>query len=32
MDPALRQRLSAYFAPHNARLATLLGKDMGWDD
>jgi hypothetical protein len=31
MTPALRQQLYAYFAPHNARLYELLGKDLGWE-
>src|SRR5437667_354107 len=31
MDPALRQRLSEYFRPHNARLYDYLGVDFGWD-
>lgn len=30
MDPAIRERLSAFFAPHNHRLYELLGRDMGW--
>lgn len=30
MDAALRQRLSEYFQPHNARLYDLLGVDFGW--
>ena len=31
MDPALRQRLSTYFAGHNRRLAELIGRDLtGW--
>ncbi len=31
MDAALRQRLIAYFEPHNARLYDFLGIDFGWD-
>jgi hypothetical protein len=31
MDPVVRQRLMAYFAPHNRRLAALLGRDFGWE-
>lgn len=31
IDPATRRRLSEYFAPHNARLCELLGRDPGWD-
>ena len=31
MEPALRERLSEYFKPHNARLYDLLGIDFGWD-
>jgi hypothetical protein len=30
LDPAVRQRLVDYFAPHNARLYDLLGRDFGW--
>lgn len=30
MDPAVRQRLVAYFAPHNQRLYDLMGRDFGW--
>lgn len=30
MDPALREKLTAYFEPHNARLYELLGRDFGW--
>jgi hypothetical protein len=26
LDPALAERLAAYFAPHNARLSRLLGE------
>jgi hypothetical protein len=32
MQPATRQRLTAYFAPHNQRLYELLDWDLGWDD
>ena len=31
MDQALRQRLAAYFQPHNQRLCDYLGFDLGWD-
>jgi hypothetical protein len=31
MDPALRERLAARFAPHNERLYALLGRDLGWE-
>jgi Sulfotransferase domain len=30
MDPATRQRLEGFFAPHNERLYGLLGTDFGW--
>jgi hypothetical protein len=30
MDPAIRQQLSEYYAPHNRRLYALLGRDFGW--
>ncbi|HJT57896.1 MAG TPA: sulfotransferase domain-containing protein, partial [Ktedonobacteraceae bacterium] len=30
MDPAVRERLVAYYEPHNARLYELLGRDFGW--
>lgn len=30
LEPGLRARLEAYFAPHNARLYRLLGRDLGW--
>lgn len=30
IDPAVRTRLTAYFAPHNQRLYDLLGRDFGW--
>jgi Sulfotransferase domain len=30
MDPATRQRLEAYFGPHNQRLYEYLGVDFGW--
>jgi hypothetical protein len=30
IDPAMRERLVAYFAPHNARLYELVGRDFGW--
>lgn len=31
MSDALRDRLQAYFAPHNQRLYAHLGRDFGWD-
>lgn len=31
LAPATRRRLADYFAPHNRRLAELLGRDLGWD-
>ena len=31
LDPATRARLVEHFRPHNARLAELLGYDLGWD-
>jgi hypothetical protein len=31
MDPALRNRLIAYFEPHNARLYDYLGVNFDWD-
>lgn len=31
MDPATRERLRAHYAPHNRRLAELLGRDFGWE-
>jgi hypothetical protein len=30
VDPAVRAELTRYFAPHNQRLYTLLGRDFGW--
>jgi hypothetical protein len=30
MAEATARRLREYFAPHNARLDALLGRDMGW--
>lgn len=30
MNPDTRKRLIDYFAPHNERLYTLLGRDFGW--
>lgn len=30
MDPATRERLGAFFEPHNRRLYELLGRDFGW--
>ncbi|MCP5066841.1 MAG: sulfotransferase domain-containing protein [bacterium] len=32
MDAALRDRLNAFFAPHNARLEELLARELGWKD
>jgi hypothetical protein len=29
MAPATRQALAAHFAPHNAKLAEALGRDLG---
>jgi hypothetical protein len=31
LDPAIRERLTAYFAPHNERLAAFLGVDLCWE-
>jgi hypothetical protein len=31
LDPAIRARLAAHFAPKNAKLATLLGWASGWE-
>ncbi|MBV8162032.1 MAG: sulfotransferase domain-containing protein [Acidimicrobiia bacterium] len=31
MTDAARRRLTAHFAPHNQRLAALLGEDVWWD-
>ena len=28
--PETRERLAAYYAPHNRALAELLGEDYGW--
>ena len=30
IDPALRERLVAFFEPHNERLYELVGRDFGW--
>lgn len=30
LAPAIRDRLVSYFAPHNARLYELVGRDFGW--
>jgi Sulfotransferase domain len=30
MQPATRRRLEEYFEPHNRRLYTFLGEDLGW--
>jgi hypothetical protein len=32
MSDAARRRLRAHFRPHNERLASLIGQDLGWDD
>jgi hypothetical protein len=32
VDPDVRRRLYAYFAPHNRRLYELLGTDFHWED
>lgn len=31
LDAKLRARLNDHFAPHNARLERLLGREMGWN-
>jgi Sulfotransferase domain len=31
MSPAIRQRLTDYFRPHNAALYAALGQDFGWE-
>jgi hypothetical protein len=31
MPDGLRQRLAAFYRPHNERLYDLLGRDFGWD-
>ena len=31
LDPALRERLEEYFAPHNRRLYQLLDRDLRWE-
>ena len=31
MDGTLRQKLGAYFQPHNERLAKMLGRQFEWD-
>lgn len=31
MNPATRERLAAFYRPHNLRLYKNLGKDFGWD-
>lgn len=31
MEPATRDRLSEFFAPHNERLFAMLGTDYGWN-
>jgi hypothetical protein len=30
LDPALRERLTEFYAPHNRRLAELLGRELPW--
>jgi N-formylglutamate amidohydrolase len=30
MDPELRERLTAHFAPYDARLRQWLGRDPSW--
>jgi hypothetical protein len=30
MQAATRERLAAYFAPHNEKLYQLLGQNLGW--
>lgn len=30
VDPSVLESLGAYFAPHNAQLEALLGREMGW--
>lgn len=30
IEPAIRERLVAFFEPHNARLYEFLGRDFGW--
>ena len=30
LDPALRERLRAFFEPHNRKLYDYLGRDLGW--
>lgn len=32
MDSATRERLAAYFEPHNRRLYKVLGTDLGWEN
>lgn len=32
MDPDIEQGLRRHFAPHNARLRELVGRDFGWDE
>jgi hypothetical protein len=31
MESATRDRLKAFFAPHNQRLYALIGRDLGWE-
>jgi hypothetical protein len=31
MSPAIRSRLASHYAPHNARLYEIVGRDWGWD-
>ena len=30
IDPATKERLRAYYRPHNEELYELLGEDLGW--
>lgn len=32
MDPTTRERLVAFFEPHNQRLYEFLGRDLGWEN
>jgi hypothetical protein len=31
LEPRIRARLVAAFEPYNARLASLIGRDPGWN-
>lgn len=31
MHPSVKAKLARHFAPHNARLYALLGRDFGWE-